>query len=39
MGGKKCIQILVGKPEGNRALGRPRSRWTDNMKLDSFGSE
>jgi len=21
--------VLVGKPEGKRALGRPRSRWED----------
>jgi hypothetical protein len=26
--------ILVGKPEGNRPLGRPRIRWEDNIKLD-----
>jgi hypothetical protein len=25
---------LVGKPEGNRSLGRPRCRWLDNIKLD-----
>jgi hypothetical protein len=25
---------LVGKPEGNSGLGRPRRRWEDNMKLD-----
>jgi hypothetical protein len=25
---------LVGKPEGNRPLGRPRSRWEDNIKAD-----
>jgi hypothetical protein len=24
----------VRKPEGNRALGRPRSRWEDNIKMD-----
>jgi hypothetical protein len=22
------------KPEGNRTLGRPESRWEDNMKMD-----
>jgi hypothetical protein len=27
-------RILVGKPEGNRRLGRPRSRWVDNIKMD-----
>jgi hypothetical protein len=25
---------LVGRPEGKRPLGRPRSRWEDNIKLD-----
>jgi hypothetical protein len=23
----------VGKPEGNRPLGRPRRRWMDNIKV------
>ena len=27
-------KVLVGKPEGNRPLGRPRHRWEDNIKLD-----
>jgi hypothetical protein len=27
-------RILVGKPEGNRPLGRPRHRWVDNIKMD-----
>jgi hypothetical protein len=26
--------ILVGNPEGKRPLGRPRSRWMDNIKMD-----
>jgi hypothetical protein len=26
--------VLVGKPEGNRPLGRPRRRWEDNIKMD-----
>jgi ribosome biogenesis protein Nip4 len=26
--------ILVGKPEGRRSLGRPRRRWEDNIKMD-----
>jgi hypothetical protein len=30
----KCIQGLVGKPEGKRPLGRPRRRWEDNIKKD-----
>ena len=25
---------LVGKPEGNRPLGRPRRRWEDNIKMN-----
>ena len=27
-------RVLVGKPEGNRPLGRPRLRWEDNIKMD-----
>ena len=27
-------RVLVGKPEGKRPLGRPRSRWEDNIKID-----
>jgi hypothetical protein len=26
--------ILVGRPEGKRPLGRPRRRWEDNIKMD-----
>jgi hypothetical protein len=26
--------ILVGRPEGRRTLGRPRRRWEDNIKID-----
>jgi hypothetical protein len=29
-----AYRILVGKPEGTRALGRPRRRWRDNIKMD-----
>jgi hypothetical protein len=25
---------MVGRPEGKRALGRPRSRWEDDIKMD-----
>jgi hypothetical protein len=25
--------LLVGKPRGKRPLGRPRSRWVDNIKM------
>jgi hypothetical protein len=35
MGEKRnAYSILVGKPEGKRPLGRPRSRWVDNIKMD-----
>jgi hypothetical protein len=27
-------RILVGKPEGKRPLGRQRSTWVDNIKMD-----
>jgi hypothetical protein len=27
-------RVLVGKHEGKRPLGRPRSRWEDNIKMD-----
>jgi hypothetical protein len=27
-------KILVGKPEGERPLGRSRRRWEDNIKMD-----
>jgi hypothetical protein len=25
---------LVGRPEGKRPMGRPRSRWKDKIKMD-----
>ena len=27
-------RVLVGKPEGKRQLGIPRSRWVDNIRMD-----
>jgi hypothetical protein len=27
-------RVFVGKPEGNRPLGRHRRRWEDNIKAD-----
>jgi hypothetical protein len=27
-------RVLVGKPEGNRPMERPRRRWEDNIKMD-----
>jgi hypothetical protein len=29
-----AYNILVGKPEGRRPLGRPRHRWEDKIKMD-----
>jgi len=26
--------VLLGKPERRRPLGRPRSRWVDNIRMD-----
>ena len=35
MGEKRGVhRVLVGKPEGKRPLGKPRSRWEDNIKMD-----
>jgi len=31
---RSVYRVLVGKPEGNRQLGRPRLRWEDNIKMD-----
>jgi hypothetical protein len=31
---RNAYRLLVGKPEGKRALGRPRRRWVDNIKMD-----
>jgi len=32
--GRGVYGVLVGKPEGERPLGRPRRRWEDNIKMD-----
>ena len=29
-----AYEVLVGKPEGRRPLGRRRRRWEDNIKMD-----
>jgi hypothetical protein len=31
---RNAYRILVGNPEGERPLGRPRRRWVDNIKMD-----
>jgi hypothetical protein len=35
MGEKRnAKRLLLGKPDGKRPLGRPRSRWLDNIRMD-----
>jgi hypothetical protein len=35
IGGERAVyRVLVEKPEGKRPLGRPRSRWVDNIGMD-----
>jgi hypothetical protein len=29
-----CVTVLVGNPEGERVLGRPRRRWENNIRMD-----
>jgi hypothetical protein len=31
---RNLYNILVGKPEEKRLLGRPRHRWEDNIRMD-----
>jgi hypothetical protein len=31
---RNTYNILVGKPEVNRQLGRPRCTWEDNIRMD-----
>jgi hypothetical protein len=32
--GRGVYRLLMGKPEGNRPLGRPMRRWEYNIKMD-----
>jgi hypothetical protein len=32
--GRGVYRVLVGKREGKTALGRPRRRWEDNIKMN-----
>jgi hypothetical protein len=35
MGERRGVyRVLVGKPEGESPLGRPRRRWEDKIKMD-----
>jgi hypothetical protein len=31
---RNAYRLLVGKPEGKKQLGRPRSRWVDNIRMN-----
>jgi hypothetical protein len=31
---RKVYKVLVGKPKGNRPLGRRRRRWDDGIRID-----
>ena len=31
---RNAERVLVGRPEGKILLGRPRSSWKDNIKMD-----
>jgi len=31
---RRIYRLVVGKPQGKRPLGRPRSRWEDTIKMD-----
>ena len=32
--GRSAFKILTGIPAGKRALGRPRRRWEDGIRMD-----
>jgi hypothetical protein len=32
--GRGVYRVLVGRPEVKRPLGKPRSRWENNVKID-----
>jgi hypothetical protein len=32
--GRGIYRVLVGKPEGNRPLERPRRRWENNIRMN-----
>jgi hypothetical protein len=31
---RKVYKVLVGKPKGDRSVGRPRRRWEDGIRTD-----
>jgi hypothetical protein len=34
---RKLYEVLVGKLEGKRPLGRPKRRWEDGIRMDLRG--
>jgi hypothetical protein len=32
--GRGVYRVLIGRPQSERPLGRPRHRWDDNIKMD-----
>jgi len=34
LGEERFIQVVGGKPQAKRPLGRPRRRWEDSIKVD-----
>ena len=32
--GRSAFKMLTGTPAGKGSLGRPKSRWEDNIKID-----
>jgi hypothetical protein len=38
MGEERVVyRVLVGKPGGERPLGKPKRRWVDNIRMDLQG--
>jgi hypothetical protein len=35
---RNAYNSLIGKPEGKRLLGRPRSRWEDDTRINLRGT-
>ena len=35
---EKCVQVLMGKAEVKRLLGRTQCKWEDNVKVDLKGT-
>jgi len=35
--GKGVCRVLMGKPDGERPLGRPKRKWENNIKRSEMG--